>query len=272
MHPLGFEMISALFIENDEPAGETSFPGTCLKRFPLGYTLVELMMVVAIIGVLANLSVTFYSQYIEKVRITKVIVDIRSIEKAIVAYNVVSGSYPANLSEIGFGDAVDRWGNSYQYLRIQDAEDGGSGGGSNGGGSNGGGSNGGGSNGGGGNGGGGNGGGGNGGGKASKGKNAFLNVQDGACLNVAGVNIGCFNFAFFNFVSPNIASADAGGNGGNGKGKVRRDRNMNPINTDYDLYSMGKDGDTSTELNSGKGRDDVIRALNGEFVGLASDF
>lgn len=60
--------------------------------------------------------------------------------------------------------------------------------------------------------------------------------------------------------------------GSGGKGKQRRDRSLNPINTDYDLYSVGKDGDTSTQLNSQKGKDDIVRARNGEFVGLASDF
>jgi general secretion pathway protein G len=67
-------------------------------------------------------------------------------------------------------------------------------------------------------------------------------------------------------------SDDVKGHGHGGKGKQRRDRNLNPINTDYDLFSMGKDGETATQLNSAKGRDDIIRALNGDYIGLASDF
>jgi general secretion pathway protein G len=55
-------------------------------------------------------------------------------------------------------------------------------------------------------------------------------------------------------------------------GHVRRDRSLTPINTDYDLYSMGKDGLTATQLNSSKARDDIVRASNGEFIGLASDY
>ena len=57
-----------------------------------------------------------------------------------------------------------------------------------------------------------------------------------------------------------------------GKGKSRRDRKLNPLNTDFDLYSSGKDGATQTQLNAPKSRDDVIRARDGKFVGLASDF
>ena len=49
----------------------------------------------------------------------------------------------------------------------------------------------------------------------------------------------------------------------------RRDRFMVPINTYWDLYSMGKDGQTAISLNSGNGRDDIVVARDGGFVGLA---
>jgi general secretion pathway protein G len=52
----------------------------------------------------------------------------------------------------------------------------------------------------------------------------------------------------------------------------RRDRFMVPINTYYDLYSMGKNGTTSVPLNSGEGRDDIIVARDGGFIGLAWKF
>lgn len=56
------------------------------------------------------------------------------------------------------------------------------------------------------------------------------------------------------------------------KGLLRKDRNLVPINSDYDLYSMGKDGQSRTPLTAGPSRDDIIRASNGRFVGLASDY
>jgi general secretion pathway protein G len=55
-------------------------------------------------------------------------------------------------------------------------------------------------------------------------------------------------------------------------GAVRRDRNLRPINSDYDLYSMGKDGETQTQLQGRKARDDVVRANDGQFLGLAKDY
>ena len=52
----------------------------------------------------------------------------------------------------------------------------------------------------------------------------------------------------------------------------RMDRFLHPINSDYDLYSMGKDGETVLPLTARKSHDDVIRANDGSFVGLAVEF
>ena len=57
-----------------------------------------------------------------------------------------------------------------------------------------------------------------------------------------------------------------------GNGQVRKDKNLVPINSDYDLYSRGKDGASQGPLTTPVSRDDVIRASNGRFVGLASDY
>ncbi len=52
----------------------------------------------------------------------------------------------------------------------------------------------------------------------------------------------------------------------------RKDKNLHPINTDFDLYSIGPDGATSVALTAKKSQDDVIRANNGGFIGLAQDY
>lgn len=57
-----------------------------------------------------------------------------------------------------------------------------------------------------------------------------------------------------------------------GKGQVRKDHNLVPINSDYDLYSMGKDGNSQPPLTAKASRDDIIRANNGQYVGLAADY
>lgn len=53
---------------------------------------------------------------------------------------------------------------------------------------------------------------------------------------------------------------------------LRKDKNLNPINSDFDLYSNGADGQTQRNLNGAKARDDIVRANNGAFIGLAEDY
>lgn len=55
-------------------------------------------------------------------------------------------------------------------------------------------------------------------------------------------------------------------------GQVRKDHALHPLNTDYDLYSMGADGRTATPLTSARSADDIVRARNGAFVDLASKY
>lgn len=56
------------------------------------------------------------------------------------------------------------------------------------------------------------------------------------------------------------------------KVQARKDKNLVPINTDFDLYSVGKDGESRAPLHAKWSRDDVVRANDGGFVGLASDY
>ena len=55
-------------------------------------------------------------------------------------------------------------------------------------------------------------------------------------------------------------------------GQLRKDRNLVPINTDFDLYSLGPDGQTAAPLTAQKSQDDVVRANNGTFIGLATNY
>jgi general secretion pathway protein G len=57
-----------------------------------------------------------------------------------------------------------------------------------------------------------------------------------------------------------------------GKGAFRKNRNLVPINTDYDLYSKGPDGDSKAPFTAKASRDDIVRANNGAFFGRVSDY
>lgn len=57
-----------------------------------------------------------------------------------------------------------------------------------------------------------------------------------------------------------------------GLGMLRKDKNLNPVNSDYDLYSKGKDGQTRLAFTALDSLDDIVRANNGRFVGAAADY
>ena len=59
---------------------------------------------------------------------------------------------------------------------------------------------------------------------------------------------------------------------GSGNGKFRKDKNLKRLNTNYDLYSMGKDGDSMGPLTAEPSRDDIIRANDGAFIGKAEEY
>jgi general secretion pathway protein G len=55
-------------------------------------------------------------------------------------------------------------------------------------------------------------------------------------------------------------------------GKQRKDHSLVPVNSDYDLYSMGPDGDSRPPFTARASRDDIVRASNGGYVGPVREF
>lgn len=57
----------------------------------------------------------------------------------------------------------------------------------------------------------------------------------------------------------------------NGRGGARKDHALNPINSDFDLYSLGPDRDTHVQVSNRASDDDVIRARDGAFIGTGAE-
>ncbi len=55
-------------------------------------------------------------------------------------------------------------------------------------------------------------------------------------------------------------------------GKRRKDKNLVPINTDFDLYSAGADGNSAAPLTAKVSQDDIVPANNGGYLGLAENY
>jgi general secretion pathway protein G len=145
----------------------------------LGFTVIELLIVVAIIFTVSAIAVPNLVAAIEQAKIARAVGDVHTIGIAIQEYNLLNGHYPNTLADTDYGSTLDPWGNPYQYLNFQ-------------------------------------------------------NVQ--------------------------------------GNGKMRKDRFLVPINSFFDLYSMGKDGASVSPLTAKQSRDDIIWANDGGYVGPAADF
>ena len=59
---------------------------------------------------------------------------------------------------------------------------------------------------------------------------------------------------------------------GPGRIQPRKDKFLHPLNSDYDLWSMGPDGRSLPPLTAHASHDDIIRAGNGSYIGVAEDY
>ena len=155
----------------------TARSSNMLARRLLGVTLVELLIVVALVGLLAAIAVPSYQWAMQKAKISAAKKDILELSLRIDRYFMVRMAYPGSLAELG-AVPLDPWGAPYRYLSM-----------------------------------------------------------DGATV-----------------------------------GQKRKDKSLHPLNSDYDLYSMGPDGSSQTPLTAKASRDDIIRANNGGFIGVAEDY
>ena len=80
-----------------------------------GFTIIELLMVMVVIGLLAQIGSQKYGAYLVRVRVAKAIGDIKAIQTDIDSFEAENNRLPNNLAEIGRSTLADPFGNTYVY-------------------------------------------------------------------------------------------------------------------------------------------------------------
>jgi len=99
------------------PARPTPHPAL-RRRASRGLTIVELMLVLALVGVLVSLAVSGWNGWRDRVRTKAAQDDLISIAAVIDQHYEDTGSFPADLAAIGRAGMRDPWGNAYVYLDL----------------------------------------------------------------------------------------------------------------------------------------------------------
>jgi len=137
-----------------------------------GYTFIEMMAVMVIIGALSSIAIPRIQDAIDRAKVAKATGDIDALQSEVEGFRSVKDSLPPSLASIGRGGMLDPWGNPYQYM----------------------------------------------------------------------------------------------------PSSYRTDQFSMPLNTAYDIYSVGKNGATSQSLSGAASQDDIVRANDGGYVGLGKKY
>jgi len=97
------------------------------SRHQAGYTLVDLMIAIVIMGVLGSLGLNQYNKYVARARRPETIMAFRAIAAAQREYMLTRGRYAGTFGELGFNiergvriSATEIQGTVYNYRLIQD--------------------------------------------------------------------------------------------------------------------------------------------------------
>jgi type IV pilus assembly protein PilA len=72
-----------------------------MKSIQKGFTLIELMIVVAIIGILAAIAIPAYSDYTKRAKVTELVTAGSACKASVSEYFQAQGAYPANIAAAG---------------------------------------------------------------------------------------------------------------------------------------------------------------------------
>ncbi|MEE9394171.1 MAG: hypothetical protein V3W41_16860 [Planctomycetota bacterium] len=219
--------------------------------------MVEFLIVIAIMAIIMSMAVPAYRNVVYGAQVQTAISDLESISQKIDTHIAQTGDVPASLADLGLQGLVDPWDNPYQYLPLSipgaDLAD-----------------------------------------VDVTGEKVIPSqeIADLALDPTAGRAAS---------VRPDVNDVDNPSQTKDGRyrGKIKPGRtadlstfiNVNssvplteifvfmakksadlvPLNTDYDLFSPGPDGQTAANIADPAAEDDIIRAQNGKYIGPANN-
>ncbi len=201
-----------------------------------GFTLLELMIVAAIVAILASIAVPLYQGAVGTARVQKAKQELRLMSTDIDSFRATHfDRLPLTLADVGHGGRLDPWGLPYCFLNFQTGTG-----------------------------------------------DGFAWAVEVGLVNPAAIEgdtqvtvVAASTRTIFDRVTngqprpvgvlPAMPPVTA-------NTVKRRDGFLFPLNSDYDLFSLGSNRSTNVTLGDRASLDDVIRANDGGFFGVASEY
>jgi general secretion pathway protein G len=87
-----------------------------MRQTSSGFTLIELVIAVAVLVILAALTIPIYTRILDHARVTRAVGDINAVTKEVAVFQSSRGCLPPSLADIGRSDLLDPWGRAYQLV------------------------------------------------------------------------------------------------------------------------------------------------------------